>query len=65
MEWILENWIFILFAALFIGMHLFGFGCGGHGKHGDHGGHGEDKGHSGHMHGEEGPDKKKGGGSCH
>ncbi len=59
MEWVLENWIFILFAALFIGMHVFGFGCGGHGKHGAHGG---DKGHDGHR---EGYDGKKGGDSCH
>lgn len=38
MEWIQENWFFILFAALFIGMHLFGFGCCGHRKHGEHSG---------------------------
>jgi hypothetical protein len=36
MEWISNNWFFLLFAALFIGMHLFGFGCGGHGRHGKH-----------------------------
>ena len=34
MEWVRENWFFILFAVLFIAMHLFGFGCGGHGGHG-------------------------------
>jgi len=34
MEWIRENWVFIIFFALFIAMHLFGFGCGGHRGHG-------------------------------
>ena len=36
MEWISNNWFFLLFAAIFIGMHVFGFGCGAHGKHGKH-----------------------------
>lgn len=35
MEWLLENWFFILVAVLCIGMHFFG-----HGSHGGHGGHG-------------------------
>lgn len=64
MEWVRENWFFIIFAILFIGIHLFGFGC--HGKHGGHGGHGADEGggeHKGHA-GEE-SSEKKGGGSCH
>jgi hypothetical protein len=34
MEWVLENWFWILVFALFIAMHLFG-----HGGHGAHGGH--------------------------
>jgi len=34
MEWITNNWLFLLIAAIFIGMHVFGFGCGAHGKHG-------------------------------
>ncbi len=59
MEWVMENWFFILFAALFIGMHLFGFGCGGHGKHGKHGGDDE------HKHSGEETAEKKGGSSCH
>ncbi len=31
MEWLAENWIWILVGAVFVGMHLFGHG--GHGKH--------------------------------
>lgn len=58
MEWVRENWVFILFAALFIGMHLFGGGCGGHGKHKEGGE--EHKGHS-----DSDAAEKKGGGSCH
>ena len=59
MEWVMENWIFILFAAIFIGMHLSGHGCcGGHGKHGGDVGHDEKK-HAG-----EEPEKK-GGSLCH
>ncbi len=34
MEWLLENWFWVLIFALFIWMHL-----GGHGGHGCHGGH--------------------------
>jgi hypothetical protein len=34
MEWIRENWVFIIFLVFFIGMHLFGHGMhGGHGEH--------------------------------
>ncbi|MCC6608536.1 MAG: DUF2933 domain-containing protein [Burkholderiales bacterium] len=32
MEWLLENWIWIVVAAAFIGIHMFGHG--GHGSHG-------------------------------
>lgn len=35
MQWITENWVWVLFFAAFIGMHLFG-----HGGHGGHGGQG-------------------------
>ena len=31
MQWISQNWVWVLFFAAFIGMHLFG--------HGGHGGH--------------------------
>ena len=57
MEWIIENWFWIMFFVIFIGMHLFGHGChGGHGgKEGD-----EHKGHS-----DESSSEKKGGSSCH
>jgi hypothetical protein len=37
MEWLAQNWLWILFAVAFFGMHLFGHG--GHGGHG--GGHGD------------------------
>ena len=32
MEWLTENWPWILFGILFAGMHMFG-----HGSHGRHG----------------------------
>ena len=35
MEWFSQNWVWVLFAAGMIAMHLFGHG--GHGKHGGHG----------------------------
>jgi len=45
MNWIRENWFFIMFFALCIAMHIFG-----HKRHGGHGGHGEGDGeHSGHL----------------
>lgn len=49
MEWIRENWVFILFFAIFVGMHLFGYGMhgGGCGGHGGHKGEEEHKGHPG------------------
>lgn len=33
MTWLAENWIWVAFAAAFIGMHFFGHGCcsGSHG----------------------------------
>ncbi|MGA9163715.1 MAG: DUF2933 domain-containing protein [Thiobacillus sp.] len=33
MDWLTQNWIWVVFFVLFIGMHLFG-----HGGHGGHGG---------------------------
>ena len=33
MEWLAQNWIWVVFFVLFIGMHLFG-----HGGHGGRGG---------------------------
>ena len=33
MEWLTDNWFWVLIAALFIGMHFFGHGHGGHGGH--------------------------------
>lgn len=32
MEWLSENWIFLLIGVAFVAMHLFGHG--GHGAHG-------------------------------
>lgn len=59
MEWVTENWLFILFAVIFIGMHLTGHGCcGSHGKHGDEG-DGE------HKHSDDRTSEKKGDSSCH
>lgn len=40
MQWIIQNWFWILIGVVFIGMHLFG--------HGGHGGHGGKKGNGGH-----------------
>jgi DUF2933 family protein len=35
MEWLSQNWIWVLFIAAFIAMHMFGHsGHGGHGRHG-------------------------------
>ena len=33
MEWLAQNWVWLLFAIAMIGMHMFGHG--GHGGHGD------------------------------
>jgi len=40
MTWLAENWFWLVVAAVFVGMHLFG--------HGGHGGHGGGCGHGGH-----------------
>jgi hypothetical protein len=41
MEWIIENWLWILIGIAFLAMHLFGHG--GHGSHGNHGGTNESR----------------------
>ncbi|MEO8315249.1 MAG: DUF2933 domain-containing protein [Pseudomonadota bacterium] len=35
MEWLSQNWVWILFAIAMVAMHM---GHGGHGMHGGHGG---------------------------
>ncbi len=36
MEWLTENWLWVLLGIAFVGMHLFGHGGhGGHGKQDD------------------------------
>ena len=43
MQWVSENWLFVLIAVGMVAMHLFG--------HGSHGGRGDDKDKSGkHRH---------------
>ena len=37
MDWLSQNWIWVIFAVAFVAMHMFGHG--GHGGHGAHGGH--------------------------
>lgn len=39
MEWLAENWLWVVFGIAFVAMHMFGHG--GHGGHGGgkHGGH--------------------------
>ena len=37
MEWLAENWFWVLVLILFVVMHMFGHGGhGGHGKHSDY-----------------------------
>ncbi|WP_083835219.1 MULTISPECIES: DUF2933 domain-containing protein [Novosphingobium] len=38
MEWLLQNWIWILVGVAFVALHMFG-----HGGHGGHGGHRGDR----------------------
>ena len=46
MDWISQNWVWVLFAVAMVAMHLFGHGgYGGHGGHGWHGGHGRSDDH--------------------
>lgn len=43
MDWLAENWFWVLVLVLFVGMHMFGHGGmhGGHGKHDDNEKHDE------------------------
>ena len=47
MEWLAENWFWVLIGILFVVTHLFGHG--GHGSHGGHGGHLESGKHDKHK----------------
>lgn len=40
MDWLIENWVLVLFGGGMIAMHLFGHGHGGHGR--KHEGHNPD-----------------------
>lgn len=51
MQWIIQNWFWILIGVVFIGMHLFG--------HGGHGGHGGGCGSSGMRKGESGRERQR------
>jgi len=55
MEWLAENWFWVLIGILFVSMHLFGHGChGGHGGKDSKGKPGADSSNpdksSGHQH---------------
>lgn len=54
MEWLAENWFWVVIGIVFVGMHMFGHG--GHGGHGG-GGHG---GHSAPDKSENDPDRRSG-----
>ncbi len=49
MQWVIDNWIWILFGVAMIGMHMFGHGHGGHGQQGHAGADDETAGHGGHS----------------
>lgn len=40
MDWLVQNWFWVVVLVLFFAVHLFGHG--GHGGHGGHRGHGGD-----------------------
>lgn len=41
MDWLSQNWVWVLIGVAFVVMHMFGHGGhGGHGSHGGHSGHG-------------------------
>lgn len=46
MEWLANNWFWVLIFILFIGIHMFGHG----GMHGGHGGHGRRSSQDKHQH---------------
>ena len=56
MEWFSQNWVWVLFFAGMIAMHMFGHG--GHGGHGGRGGHGGHGGGSGGGHNDPKPESK-------
>lgn len=44
MDWLSQNWVWVVVFGVFIVLHLFGHsGHGGRGGHGGHGGGGDDK----------------------
>lgn len=46
MEWLSQNWVWVLIGVAFIAMHMFGHGGhGGHGGHADSGRDGRRKSH--------------------
>lgn len=55
MEWLSQNWIWVLFGVGMIAMHMFG-----HGGHGGHGGRGEQE-----AAGQDGKRRASGQGSGH
>ncbi len=62
MDWVRQNWVFILFFVIFIAMHLFGGGCmPGHGRHR---GHKEEEEKNKEQSGRD-SSEKKGGHGCH
>ncbi|MEW6569760.1 MAG: DUF2933 domain-containing protein [Nitrospirota bacterium] len=62
MDWVRQNWVFILFFIIFIAMHLFGGGCmPGHGRHRGHG----EKEEKDKEQASRGSSEKKGGHGCH
>jgi hypothetical protein len=34
MDWLLQNWVWLLIGTAFVALHLFGHGHGGHRRHG-------------------------------
>jgi len=42
LDWLLENWVWVLIGIAFVALHLFGHGHGGHGGHRQHNGRRDD-----------------------
>lgn len=61
MEWVANNWFFLLVIAVFAGMHFFGYGCCGHRKHKKNDEHGD---HDGRTGGRDGEKPKKASHGC-
>ncbi|MGE3703211.1 MAG: DUF2933 domain-containing protein [Hyphomicrobiaceae bacterium] len=36
MDWLSQNWVWVLIGIAFVALHLFGHGHGGHGGHRQH-----------------------------